>query len=162
MRYVRQYDIPEVYKAFVDMQVLNWNADGVVEVATSSSKWNSPILTVPKYLPSGEIDKPSRRVCLDARFVNEALISDDRFPVPIIVDIYADTAGSSLFAEMDCYQAYTQFEIAPESRKYLSFTWRGDQLQIYESNLWSQIYVVTLPEGIAVHSVRVETNQSIY
>lgn len=129
LKYIRQYPIPDVYKTFVDKQVSEWLSDGIIEPAGPENKWNNPILTVPKYLPTGEIDQTSRRVCMDARFVNEALITDDRFPVPIIVDIYSEISSSTLFTELDCASAYTQFEIAPESRKYLGITWNNQHYQ---------------------------------
>lgn len=129
MKYVRQYLIPEIYRPFVEKQIAEWLQLGVIEIASAANKWNNPILTVPKYLPSGEIDTSSRRVCMDARFINEALISDDKFPVPIIIDIYGDMADAGLFTEMDCVQAYTQFEVDVESRKYLGICWGGNHYQ---------------------------------
>ena len=129
MKFIRQYPIAEIYKSFVDKQVDKWETAGIIEKASISNRWNNPLWTVPKYLPSGEIDTSTRRVCLDARFINEALISDDRFPVPIISDIFNDIAGACLFSEADGESAYTQFEIAVESRKYLGFTWNNQHYQ---------------------------------
>lgn len=127
LKNVRQYPVPEAYRTFVDKQISEWISEGVVEVSRSSATLNNPLLTVPKYTTSGEIDKTSRRVCMDARYLNAALVNDDNFPVPLISDIFNKLKDAKIFTELDVRQAYTQFPMDATSTRYLGFTWNNNQ-----------------------------------
>ncbi len=129
MKQIRQYPIPEAYRPFVNKQVEDWLHEKVIEEALSGNVWNNPLLTVPKYTTSGEVDRTSRRVCLDARRLNEAITNDDTFPLPLISDIFARLKGARVFTELDIRQAYTQFPVDEMSRPYLGFTWNNTQYQ---------------------------------
>ena len=67
------------------------------------------------------------RVCLDTRALNAALIVQDRFQLPYIRDALEQFGGKSILGEFDLQEAYLQFEMHPDSKKYTAFTWNGKQ-----------------------------------
>ena len=69
------------------------------------------------------------RVCLDTRQLNAALLSQDHFQLPYIRDAIEQFSGCSIFGEFDLQEAYLQFRLHPDSRKYTAFTWDGRQYQ---------------------------------
>ena len=65
------------------------------------------------------------RVCIDPRPLNAALLSNDRFPLPLIRDTLEVFGGCVLFGEFDLSEAYLQFELHPDSQPLTAFTWKG-------------------------------------
>ena len=122
---MKQYPIEVAYRLYVDTQIEEWLKEGVIKEAPPREIFCSPLWTVPKRNLDGTIDKSTRRVCLDARRLNEALVNMDNFPVPVIRDIFANLQGAKIFSEIDIRQAYTQFPVEVESQQYLGFTWRN-------------------------------------
>jgi hypothetical protein len=68
-------------------------------------------------------------ICLDIRGTNEVTINDDQFVLPSVEDILQRLGARLIFAEIDLFEAYTQFEVAKESRKYCCFTWYNTRYQ---------------------------------
>lgn len=126
LRPVPQYPIEHAYRPFVDKQVKEWLDESVITEASETYVFCSPILTVPKYAPDGSVDKTSRRICLDARRLNEALITTDSFPIPVIRDLFLRLKGAIVFSEIDLRQAYTQCPIDPSTQYLLGFNWNGN------------------------------------
>jgi hypothetical protein len=67
------------------------------------------------------------RPCLDVRPLNNALIVDDKFPIPHIRDILMALARCTVCSEFDLSEAYLQFPLHPDSRPLTAFTWGGQQ-----------------------------------
>ncbi|XP_052749773.1 uncharacterized protein K02A2.6-like [Galleria mellonella] len=78
-------------------------------------EWSTPTVNVVK--PNGQI-----RICGDYRVtINPALITH-LHPVPLFDQLRQQLANGEKFSKIDLKDAYLQFEIAPESKKYLTIT----------------------------------------
>ena len=53
--WIRQYPIPEAYKAAIDQKVQEWIDDRVVEQAPDNCQWNLPLLGAKK--PDKQVDQ---------------------------------------------------------------------------------------------------------
>ena len=78
-----------------------------------SSEWLSPLVVVEK-------KNNDRRVCVDLRRVNEAIVADT-FPLPHIEDLFAELRDAVYFTKLDLNSAYHQVELAEESRDLTAF-----------------------------------------
>ena len=86
------------------------------------SKFSSPIFDQRK--SSGKL-----RILIDLRKINHLLrhdYSNHNFPIPTMADASAHLAGKSVFAKMDCSQAYFSMQMADElSIQLLAFNFGG-------------------------------------
>ena len=86
------------------------------------SKYSSPIFAQRK--SSGKL-----RILIDLRKINHLLrhdYSNHNFPIPTMADVSAHFAGKSIFAKMDCSQAYFSMQMADElSIQLLAFNFGG-------------------------------------
>ena len=121
----KQYSIPQALLAAMDAVLERWLAAGKIKLAPKNTRYNSPLLVVPKKDENGKMTKV--RVCIDIRMLNMYLLENDRFQLPFIPDVLAAFGGGKLFGEYDLSEAYYQFRVAEESQKYTAFTWRGKQ-----------------------------------
>jgi hypothetical protein len=125
-RYRRQYPVSRRFEKFIDKQVSEWLTGGVIERGRANSKWNSPLLAVPK---RDEFNRFTlARACLDTRLVNNALEHDER-AIPRIEELFARLEKFAVVSELDLQGAYGQFMIKPEDREKTTFTWRGKRYQ---------------------------------
>jgi hypothetical protein len=122
----RQYPIPEVKKALISAKIQKWMDKGRIEKAPPHQIVNNPLLCVPKK-EGGVIVPNDGRVCIDPRPVNESLETDDRFEIPQIRRTLENFAGARIFGELDLEEAFLQFPVHKDSRKFLVFTWEGQQ-----------------------------------
>ena len=127
LKAVRQYPLAEIHKPIVDKQVQDWLKEDIIREATESNVFNSPLWTVPKYNIDGSVDKSTRRVCLDARSLNDAIVNNETYPVPLIKEIFNNLHGSNVYTELDIRMAYCQFPVHPDSQRYLGFSWKNRQ-----------------------------------
>ena len=126
--YILQYKIPQALMPFADKILKAWLANDRIELFSGDDrKYNCPLLLVPKRDNNGVIT--GVRVCIDPRVLNKYLVEDDHFEIPRINDMLAKFAGKRIFGEMDLAEAFMQFQLTPESRKYTSFTWNAQQYQ---------------------------------
>ena len=102
-----------------------WIETGKVVRADPGCIFNSPLLVVPKTDKNGEVY--DIRVCIDVRQLNKYLEEDDKFEIPRIPDVLERFKGCKFFGELDLSEAYFQFQIHPDSRKYLAFTVEQEQ-----------------------------------
>lgn len=122
--YRRQYDLPVASEVIVQETIDNWLADGTIEPAPVNTSWNSPITLAPKKDAMGNYT--GKRPCLDPRHINK-LLPDDRFPLPLIRDIFHLMKGATLFSTLDLKSAFHRFQIQPKDRHKTTFTFRGQQ-----------------------------------
>jgi Reverse transcriptase (RNA-dependent DNA polymerase) len=78
-------------------------------VSHSTSPWASPLHMVPK-------KDGSWRPCGDYRCLN-TITFPDRYPLPNLMDLYANMDGCTVFSKIDLVKAFHQVPIAPEDRK---------------------------------------------
>jgi len=120
--YRRQYRIPHALIPLVQKVIDRWAAEHRIEPCTERTVINNPILVAPKKDDQGNLT--GIRVCIDPRLVNKYMKEDDKFEIPRISDILTALAGKHIFGEFDLSEAYLQFMLHPDSRKYTTFTWK--------------------------------------
>ena len=120
--YKRQYRIPLALIPLVQKVIDRWAGEHRIEPCTERTVINNPILVAPKKDDQGRLT--GIRVCIDPRLVNKYMKNDDKFEIPRISDILTALSGKSIFGEFDLSEAYLQFMLHPDSRKYTSFTWK--------------------------------------
>ena len=123
--YTRQYSLPAAFEEEVTKVVERWKTNNRTESAPVGCKYNSPLLAVKKKDEHGKMT--GVRVCLDVRKLNQALLQDDKFQIPHILDMLKALAGGKIFGEFDLSEAYFQLQLSKESRPLTAFTWKGQQ-----------------------------------
>lgn len=121
-----QYPLPEAAMDEVKRTVDEWLADGTIEPAPSFSAWNSPLTSAQKKDAAG--NKVKLRLCLDPRHINQ-LLPDNRYPIPVIKQIFHTLKGSSIFTTLDLKSAFHRFMIHPDDRHKLQFSILGQQFR---------------------------------
>jgi hypothetical protein len=120
----RQYPIADKLMPVVDEAVKKWYTDGTIVRASINNEWNSPLTLAPKKNADGT--KSKKRPCLDPRHLN-LLLPDDRYPLPLIKEIFEQLKDARVFSTLDLKNAFHRFQIAPEDRHKTTFTHRGIQ-----------------------------------
>jgi hypothetical protein len=123
--YRRQYPIPEKLKTVLQEQIEQWLQEGVIRVAPVNTDFNNPITCATKKDLEGNYT--GIRVCLDPRALN-LLLPDDRFPIPLVKDVFRSMGKSKVFTTLDLRQAFHRFKLAEEDQHKTSFTVDG---QVY-------------------------------
>jgi transposase InsO family protein len=123
----KQYPIAAALIPLVREVLQRWLAEGRIESAEQNCEYNNPLLVVPKKDDDGKLT--AIRVVLDVRLLNDALLVTDSFPLPSIGEILAQYKNCIIFGEFDLREAYLQFLLHPDSRKYTAFTFEGKQYQ---------------------------------
>jgi hypothetical protein len=106
----RQYDIPFKIAPLVSQQINEWLAKGKIVPAPHQCAWNQPILAVPQKDLQGQ--KTKIRVGLDPRPLNK-ILPDDRFPLPLIRDIFDNISGMQYFSTLDLEESYFSYLCTP-------------------------------------------------
>ena len=86
----------------------------IIEPVTGPTKFQSPIVVVPK--PSGDI-----RICVDMRQANQS-VERERFPMPTVEEVLAEMNGSKVFTKLDLNMGFHQLELEEDSRSVTTFT----------------------------------------
>ena len=102
----RQYPHAYHLRLAIDAAVQKWLDDGVIVKALVNTTWNSPLIAVNKTDAKG--NKTGIRICADLRQLNRHL-PDDKFPIPVIKEIFADLAGAQVYSTLDLVAAYHKF-----------------------------------------------------
>ncbi len=123
--YRSQYKVAQTLHDLADAVIRRWFDEGKICYSPPNCPFNNPITIAPKKDDDGKLT--GIRVCLDTRALNDALIVNDRFPIPNIRDVLETFASNRLFGEFDLSEAYLQFELHPDSRPYTAFTWNRMQ-----------------------------------
>ena len=122
----RQYPLPQSQRTTINAKLKAWLDNGVIEVVDSPSTFNTPFFLVQKKDPTGA--KTDFRICHDFRPLN-MLLPDDKWPLPLVREIFEALAGAQVFSTLDLWQAYHRFPIAEDDRHKTAFTWNGTQYQ---------------------------------
>ena len=85
-----------------------------INLVTSSPKWVSPSVCVPK--KNGDI-----RLCVDMRKVNIAIIRN-YYPIPTLDEILYLVIGAKIFSKLDLAQGYHQIVLDEKSRDIRTFS----------------------------------------
>jgi hypothetical protein len=96
-----------------------WYSTEKVEGGNYGEKVNNPLLPVPKKADDGTMK--AMRLCCDLRELNKQADDDDRFELPNIPEMLRKIGTKRIFAEMDLSEAFTQFEVEKDSRRWLTF-----------------------------------------
>lgn len=123
--YRRQYKIAAALMPLANEVIERWLQEGKIELAPAGCEFNNPLTIAPKKDDSGTMT--GIRVCLDTRALNNALVMGDKFEIPNIKDVLESFAGNKIFGEVDLSEAYLQFALHPDSKKYTAFTWNNVQ-----------------------------------
>jgi len=123
----RQYKIPHALLDLTGQCIQRWLVAGKIALAPVNCPYNNPIMVAPKKDENGIFT--AIRVCMDTRALNAALILTDRFQLPVIRHSLEDlmSLDACIFGEFDLNEAYLQFQIHPDSQKYLAFTFKNIQ-----------------------------------
>jgi hypothetical protein len=99
---------------YLDEQVEKWLASGVAVDAPVGCNWNSPLLCIKQRYHTGEGWK--FRICIDPRHINDSS-EHDKYPIPIITDVFEKLMDTEEASELDLKQGYNQFGILPSPGK---------------------------------------------
>ena len=107
----RPYRTPLAKRLTVETEVRKMLDMGIIR--PSASEWSSPVTLVPK-------KDGTTRFCIDYRAVNDVTIKD-RYPLPLIADIFDTLGGSSVFTTLDLRSGYWQLPVEESSIHKTSF-----------------------------------------
>ena len=99
-------------------------------IRPSQSPWASPVCLVPK-------KDGTTRFCIDYRQLNAVTVKD-RYPLPLIQDIFDQLGGSKLYSSLDMRSGYWQLPMAEASIEKTAFVCHRGQFEF-----------VRLPFGLA-------------
>ena len=111
----KSYPVPISQRVAVNSEIQRMLNMGIIE--RSESPYCNPLRIVEK--KSGEV-----RVCLDARFLNRVISSDNECP-PRIEDIIQHHEGIQYMSTTDLISGYWQVRLTKESRKFTAFLHQG-------------------------------------
>jgi hypothetical protein len=123
--WVRQYPIAQVRHEAVSKRVQEWLSYGWIVPAPSNCQWNIPLVAAEK--PSSNGGPPGVRVCLDARLLNNVLVTEIDSNLPGCREILDSLGKFEWISRIDLADCYHQFELAEEDRAKTAFTWDGLQ-----------------------------------
>ena len=101
----RPYRTPLVKRDEIETEIDKMLALGVIR--PSSSAWASPVTLVPK-------KDGTTRFCCDYRLLNTCTIKD-RYPLPLIQDVFDTLGGSCMYSTLDLKTGYWQLPVHPDS-----------------------------------------------
>jgi transposase InsO family protein len=107
----KTYPIPFALRDAVDLEIQEMLKVGIIE--RSVSPFCNPLRIVKK--KDGRV-----RLCLDARYLNDIIESDNESP-PLINDLLQTHYGTEYFSSVDLTHGYWQVPLENESRCYTAF-----------------------------------------
>lgn len=111
----KSYPVPFALRELVEEKLEEMVEMGVIE--RTSSPFSNPITVVKK--KDGSI-----RICLDARTLNEKMVSDHEGPQPIN-EILQQFHGQKYLTSIDLVSSFWQIPLTEESKKFTTFYYNG-------------------------------------
>ena len=118
----KQYPLPFAYEDAVRKQIKTWLEEGVIEVATSHTGFNSPLLVVGRKNSDGIFTFDKIRLVTDVRNLNSILTVTDTQSYPLINEIMGRIGAAKIHTIIDIKSCFNSFLVAAEDRHKLSFT----------------------------------------
>ena len=112
--HARAYTIPKIYENTVKTEIEQFLQRGILR-KVNRSEWASPTFIVPKKLNVGQ-DKPTARVVVDFRKVNEMIVRYP-YPVPKIQHLLMTLEGFTYATSLDLIQGYHQIPLDDAAKK---------------------------------------------
>ena len=109
-RFMKARPVPYALRQKVTDELNRLETEGIIERVTHS-EWAAPIVPVLK--TNGQV-----RLCGDFRTTVNMATNTQTHPIPKIEDIYSTLSGGSVFSKLDCSNAYLQYPLHADSRKY--------------------------------------------
>ena len=106
--------LPFLMKKHVENEIQKLLVQYFINLVTSSPKWVSPSVCVPK--KNGDI-----RLCVDMREVNIAIIRN-YYPIPTLDEILYLVIGAKIFSKLDLAQGYHRIVLDEKSRDIRTFS----------------------------------------
>lgn len=100
--------VPLAWKPIIE-QKLNEFCDAGMMEPVDNADWGSPIVPVMK--PNGDL-----RICGDYKVTINQFLTDFKYPLPRIEEIFASLQGGQLFTKLDLSNAYNQLELDDKSQ----------------------------------------------
>ena len=117
-RFLKARQVPYSLRPAVDKELQRLEEDKII-TPVRYSEWATPIVPVVK--GNGRV-----RLCGDFKTTINPVLLVDKYPLPRIVDIFANLSGGVKFSKVDLTDAFLQMEVEEQSRKYLTInTQRG-------------------------------------
>ena len=99
-------------RALVDEELDRLESLGVIE-PVSYAKWAAPIVPILKP------DKKSVRICGDFKLTVNQAVKVDRYPIPLIRDLFTGLNGGKFFSKLDLSHAYLQLLVDDKAKELL-------------------------------------------
>ena len=106
--------LPFLMKKHVENEIQKLLVRYFINLVTSSPKWVSPSVCVPK--KNGDI-----RLCVDMRKVNIVIIRN-YYPIPTLDEILYLVIGAKIFSKLDLAQGYHRIVLDEKSRDIRTFS----------------------------------------
>jgi hypothetical protein len=119
---VRQYPLNDKFKEKIMKQVKQWKQESVIKTASPYLLFNSPLWCTPKFDAKTEEPVEKYRICFDARTINDKIIKEEKFDIPIIEEILKNVIKGKFFTELDLNSAFTQVPVTEATLEILTFT----------------------------------------
>nr|XP_061811684.1 uncharacterized protein K02A2.6-like [Nerophis lumbriciformis] len=104
--------VPYAIKPKVEAELARFVKSGVLE-PVSTSEWATPIVPVMK-------KDGTPRICGDFKVTLNPVLHAEKYPLPLIEELFAGLAGGQKFSKIDLCQAYLQMHVDSESQELLT------------------------------------------
>ena len=111
-RFCKARQVPYALREKVEQELTRLTEDGILR-PVQFSEWAAPIVPVLKS------DTTSVRICGDFKQTVNRVAKLDRYPIPIVEDLFSSLAGGKSYSIIDLSQAYQQLRLDDESMKYV-------------------------------------------
>ena len=112
--YHKARSVPLALREKIETELDRLQAQGIIE-PVQFSEWAAPIVPVIK-------SDGSVRICGDYKVTVNRVAKLDKYPLPLIDDLFASLAGGKRFTTLDLSHAYQQIELDDESRQYVTIS----------------------------------------
>ncbi|CAI5682743.1 unnamed protein product [Oreochromis niloticus] len=107
-------NVPYALRPRVEAELKHLTELGVI-TPVEHSDWATPMVPVNK--KDGSV-----RLCGDFKVTLNSQLCVDKYPLPLIEDLFASLAGGQHFSKLDLANAYLQMEVEEESKKLLTIS----------------------------------------